>query len=90
MQTYFQDKGRVVIPVEIRRRLNLSKGDLVYFTETNTGILLTTKKKISFLNRDGGKDSYISDMTLMEEWTDDRKLHVIEHPELIDLILYES
>ena len=90
MQTYFQDKGRVVIPVEIRRGLNLSKGDLVYFTETNTGILLTTKKQISFLNRDGGKDSYISDETLMEEWTDDRKLHVIEHPELIDLILYES
>jgi len=90
MQTYFQDKGRVVIPGEIRRRLNLSKGDLFYFTETNTGILLTAKKQISFLNRDGGKDSYISDETLMEEWTDDRKLHVIEHPELIDLILYES
>ncbi len=90
MQTYFQDKDRVVIPVEIRRRLNLSKRDLAYFTETNTGILLTTKKQISFLNRDGCKDSYISDETLMEEWTDDRKLHVIEHPELIDLILYES
>ena len=32
-----QEKGQVTIPNEIRRKLNLKKGDLVMFVETEAG-----------------------------------------------------
>lgn len=35
-----QAKGQVTIPKEIRRSLNLKKGDLVVFEETKDGVLL--------------------------------------------------
>jgi AbrB family looped-hinge helix DNA binding protein len=35
-----QEKGKVTIPLEIRRRLRLKKGDLVTFVETEQGYLL--------------------------------------------------
>lgn len=35
-----QEKGQVTIPLEIRRRLGLKKGDLVTFVETDKGILI--------------------------------------------------
>lgn len=35
-----QEKGQVTIPLEIRRRLGLKKGDLVAFVETDKGILI--------------------------------------------------
>jgi len=36
-----QEKGQVTIPLEIRRKLKLKKGDLVAFVETNAGVLIT-------------------------------------------------
>jgi len=35
-----QEKGKVTIPLEIRRRLRLKKGDTVTFVETEQGYLL--------------------------------------------------
>ena len=36
----FQEKGQITILREIREKLNLKKGDLVTFVETEKGILL--------------------------------------------------
>jgi antitoxin PrlF len=35
-----QEKGQVTIPLEIRKKLNLKKGDMVTFVETSSGILI--------------------------------------------------
>lgn len=35
-----QEKGQVTIPQELRKKLNLKKGDLVTFVETSSGILI--------------------------------------------------
>jgi AbrB family looped-hinge helix DNA binding protein len=35
-----QEKGQVTIPLEIRQKLNLKKGDLVTFIETEEGVLI--------------------------------------------------
>ena len=35
-----QQKGQVTIPKEIREKLNLKKGDLVTFVETEAGIVI--------------------------------------------------
>ncbi len=35
-----QQKGQVMIPKEIREKLNLKKGDLVTFVETEAGIVI--------------------------------------------------
>ena len=36
-----QEKGQVTIPSEIRKNLNLKKGDLVTFVETKGGVIMT-------------------------------------------------
>ena len=35
-----QEKGQVTIPLEIREKLKLKKGDLVTFVETDEGVLI--------------------------------------------------
>ena len=35
-----QEKGQVTIPLEIRQKLNLKKGDLVTFIETEEGVVI--------------------------------------------------
>jgi len=35
-----QERGQVTIPLEIRQKLNLKKGDLVTFVETDDGVLI--------------------------------------------------
>lgn len=35
-----QEKGQVTIPLEIRKKLKLKKGDLVTFIETKRGVLI--------------------------------------------------
>jgi antitoxin PrlF len=42
-----QEKGQVTIPQEIRRRLNLKKGDLVTFVETEEGVLIVPVEVIA-------------------------------------------
>ncbi len=41
-----QSRGRVTIPVEIRRKLGLKKGDLVAFVETEDGILIVPREAV--------------------------------------------
>lgn len=42
-----QDKGQVTIPVEIRRRLGLKKGDLVAFIETDAGVFISPQEVVA-------------------------------------------
>ena len=35
-----QEKGQVTIPLRIRNKLNLKRGDMVLFVETETGVML--------------------------------------------------
>jgi AbrB family looped-hinge helix DNA binding protein len=42
-----QAKGQVTIPVEIRKKLGLEKGDLVAFVETEQGLLITPQEVIA-------------------------------------------
>ena len=42
-----QEKGQVTIPVEIRRKLGLKKGDLVAFVETEQGVLISPQEIIA-------------------------------------------
>ena len=35
-----QEKGQVTIPLEIRKKLNLKKGDRVVFVETEKGVVI--------------------------------------------------
>lgn len=41
-----QEKGQVTIPIEIRKKLNLKKGDLVAFIETENGVVLVPAEVI--------------------------------------------
>ncbi|HEU5423495.1 MAG TPA: AbrB/MazE/SpoVT family DNA-binding domain-containing protein [Nitrolancea sp.] len=42
-----QEKGQVTLPVEVRKRLGLIKGDLVAITETPEGVLITPQEVIA-------------------------------------------
>jgi AbrB family looped-hinge helix DNA binding protein len=39
-----QKKGQVTIPAEMRERLGIKEGDLVVFTETEGGVLVTPQR----------------------------------------------
>lgn len=47
MAVRVQEKGQVTIPLEIRRKLNLKKGDLVTFVETEDGVLIKPAEVIA-------------------------------------------
>ena len=40
LSTLVQEKGQVTIPFEIRKKLNLKKGDRVVFVETENGVVI--------------------------------------------------
>ena len=42
-----QEKGQVTIPLEIRHKLNLKKGDLVTFVETEKGVVIKPAEVIA-------------------------------------------
>jgi len=42
-----QEKGQVTIPTDIRRKLNLTKGDLVMFVETESGIVIKSLDEVA-------------------------------------------
>ena len=42
-----QEKGQVTIPVKIRKKLGLKKGDLVTFVETEQGVLISPQEIIA-------------------------------------------
>jgi AbrB family looped-hinge helix DNA binding protein len=41
-----QEKGQITIPTKIRRKLNLKKGDLITFVETEAGVLIKPAEMI--------------------------------------------
>lgn len=42
-----QEKGQITIPVEIRQRWGLKKGDLVAFVETEQGVLISPREVVA-------------------------------------------
>jgi AbrB family looped-hinge helix DNA binding protein len=42
-----QEKGQVTLPVEVRKRLGLKKGDLVAVVETPEGVLITPQEVVA-------------------------------------------
>jgi AbrB family looped-hinge helix DNA binding protein len=42
-----QEKGQITIPVEIRERWGLKKGDLVAFVETDQGVLINPQEVVA-------------------------------------------
>ncbi len=42
-----QEKGQVTLPVEVRRKLGLKKGDLVAVVSTDDGILITPQEVLA-------------------------------------------
>ena len=42
-----QEKGQVTIPADIRRKMGLKRGDLIAFTETEEGIVITRQEVIA-------------------------------------------
>ena len=65
-----QKKGQVTIPVEMRDKLGLKEGDLVAFTETDDGILISRQEVLAMraLDRIGAllKEQGVSLDELME------------------------
>ncbi len=42
-----QEKGQVTLPAEMRRALNLKKGDVVAVESTDTGIVITSQELVA-------------------------------------------
>jgi AbrB family looped-hinge helix DNA binding protein len=42
-----QERGQVTIPADMRKKLGLKKGDLVAFTETEEGILISPREVVA-------------------------------------------
>lgn len=45
------DRGRVVIPVELREKMNLHTGSPLLFVETPDGVILATRSQVRELVR---------------------------------------
>jgi AbrB family looped-hinge helix DNA binding protein len=43
-----QEKGQVTIPRQIRKKLNLKRGDLVVFVETEAGVIVKPASVVAF------------------------------------------
>ncbi len=42
-----QEKGQVTLPMEVREKLGLKKGDLVAVEQTNEGVLITPQQVVA-------------------------------------------
>lgn len=68
MYVRIQEKGQVTIPTKIRKKLNLRKGDVVMFVETEAGVLIKPAEVILTEALDElGKAFHKEGMTL-EQW----------------------
>lgn len=52
-----QEKGQVTIPLEIRRKLKLTKGDLVTFIETQNGVVVKPVELVAAEESDENKEA---------------------------------
>lgn len=89
MHTYLQDKGRIVIPVEIRKRLNVQRGDLIYFTDTRSGVMITSDNQSNFSRRQDDKDISVYEEDLIGNQVREN-LQELADETLNELIQYES
>jgi AbrB family looped-hinge helix DNA binding protein len=70
MTTYvrIQEKGQVTIPTKIRRKLNLRKGDMVMFVETEAGVLIKPAEAVVSQALDKIGASLRADGITQEKW----------------------
>ncbi len=71
-----QEKGQVTLPTELRKKLGISKGDLVAVVETDGGILITRQEVVAaaLLDRMGQalRDQGLTLEQLIESGRDER------------------
>ena len=63
-----QEKGQVTIPTKIRKKLNLRKGDLVMFVETEAGVLIKPAEILVSEALDKIGESLKADGITTEKW----------------------
>ncbi len=63
-----QEKGQVTIPTKIRKKLNLRKGDMVMFVETEAGVLIQPAEAIVSQALDKIGESLRADGITPEKW----------------------
>ena len=70
MNTYvrIQEKGQVTIPTKIRKKLNLRKGDVVMFVETEAGVFIKPAEVIITQAFDKIGEALKSDGITQEKW----------------------
>ncbi len=62
------DRGRLVVPAELRERLNLAPGTPLVLFETSAGVVLTTREQLKKLVRDR-----LADRDLVSELLTERR-----------------
>lgn len=62
------DRGRLVIPAELREHLHLEAGSPLLLLETPHGVIMATRDQVKALVRDGLKD-----LDLVQELLTDRR-----------------
>ena len=62
------DRGRLVVPAELRERLNLAPGTPVVLFETSAGVVLCTREQLKSLVRER-----LADPALVAELIADRR-----------------
>jgi AbrB family looped-hinge helix DNA binding protein len=68
MYVRIQEKGQVTIPTKIRRKLNLRKGDMVMFVETDAGVLIKPAELIVTEALDKIGEALKADGISREKW----------------------
>lgn len=68
MYVRIQEKGQVTIPIKIRRKLNLRKGDMVMFVETDAGVLIKPAELIVTEALDKIGEALKADGISREKW----------------------
>ena len=63
-----QEKGQVTIPAKIRKKLNLRKGDMVMFVETEAGVLIKPAEILVSQALDKIGESLKADGITPEKW----------------------
>lgn len=63
-----QEKGQVTIPTKIRKKLNLRKGDMVMFVETEAGVLIKPAEVLVLQALDKIGESLRADGITPEKW----------------------
>ncbi len=63
-----QEKGQVTIPAKIRKKLNLRKGDMVMFVETEAGVLIKPAEVLVSQALDKIGESLRADGITPEKW----------------------